>query len=387
MSWKEGLERQGATGQQGGSEIERPSAPIGAPGEPARAPHLWRNRMLQAGVALLVLGAAGFGLLNDPGEDPASTPRMQAPSVTAHAQHRLHPDTSRRLTNGCRYSMRGIPQCGALLGAAYGSNTSVLGWEGELGHTLGIHRTYYAPDRVTQAVAQAREDVAHGRIPWMSFKLPHSWKAMAAGEGDGWVRDIADRLAKLDGPVWVAFHHEPENDGPMYEWTEMQHRLAPLVHRVAPNVAYTIILTGYNQIYGAPWLSLDAIWPRDTDIDLIGFDVYNDFGVRREDGSRDTSPTDLGAQYFVHFEDFAKRYGVPWAVSETGITDEFAASHPHWIRHTYQELIEHHGVAMSYFNSSLHSTGSWPLDGGKEADFADTLSGSPTLEPPSKPSP
>ena len=38
--------------------------------------------------------------------------------------------------------------------------------------------------------------------------------------------DIATKLSKLNGPVWIAFHHEPENDGDITLWTKMQARLA-----------------------------------------------------------------------------------------------------------------------------------------------------------------
>ena len=47
----------------------------------------------------------------------------------------------------------------------------------------------------------------------MSFKLPHSWGEMAAGAGDAWAKNLAARFGRLNGPVWLAFHHEPEGDG------------------------------------------------------------------------------------------------------------------------------------------------------------------------------
>src|SRR5687768_14660957 len=48
----------------------------------------------------------------------------------------------RILSNGCNYDRRGIPRCGALLGAAYGSNSSPHRWEQSMGRGLGVHRTY-----------------------------------------------------------------------------------------------------------------------------------------------------------------------------------------------------------------------------------------------------
>ena len=171
----------------------------------------------------------------------------------------------RVLSNGCNYDSRGIPRCGALLGAAYGSNSSPRRWERSMGRGLGVHRTYYDGDRVDAAVSTAANDLRHNRVPWISFKLPYSWEEMRDGRGDDWTRQLARRMAKLNGPVWLAFHHEPEGDGDLRAWTQMQQRLAPIVRRIAPNVAYSIILTGWNQLYGNRAVRLDKIWPRDQD--------------------------------------------------------------------------------------------------------------------------
>ena len=138
------------------------------------------------------------------------------------------------------------------------------------------------------AVSTAASDLRHNRVPWISFKLPYSWEEMRDGRGDTWTRQLARRMAKLNGPVWLAFHHEPEGDGDLRAWTAMQARLAPIVRRTAPNVAYSIILTGWNQLYGDRAYSLNKVWPRSTKIDLVGFDVYDKYGVPTEkrSGSR-----------------------------------------------------------------------------------------------------
>jgi hypothetical protein len=144
---------------------------------------------------------------------------------------------------------------------------------------LGIRRTFWGGSTVDKAVATAKGDLAKHRLPWISFKLPHSWSDMAAGKGDAWVRGLATKLAALDGPVWLAFHHEPEGDGNIKQWTAMQAHLAPIVRSIAPNVAYSIILTGYHQYYGDAQYSLESLWPKNTKIDLAGFDIYNQYGV------------------------------------------------------------------------------------------------------------
>ena len=334
---------------------------------------------LAAIVAALLVGAVLVSAMGD----VTGRTDVDAPSVGTATRTPNDRPAAGRLSDGCELNARGVPRCGTLVGAAYGSNTDPTAWERRLGRSLGVRRTYYSPDKVPQAIGDVKADTRVGRVPWISFKLPYSWADMAEGRGDAWAQDLARRLAEVDGPVWLAFHHEPENDGRMSDWTRMQQRLSPMVRRLAPNVAYTIILTGWNQIYGPPWLSLDSVWPRDTPVDLVGFDVYNDFGVVRN-GRTDHSVTKLAGEYFVHFEEFSKRYGVPWAVAETGITDAYGRRNPRWVQQTYRELVAHNGVALIYFNSHLNSDATWRLVGEKEQDFADALVGSPTLQPPER---
>src|SRR3954462_1076906 len=56
------------------------------------------------------------------------------------------------LTNGCTYDERGIPTCGAYLGAAYGGNADPTPWETSMRANLGLHRTYYSAGGVDRAV-------------------------------------------------------------------------------------------------------------------------------------------------------------------------------------------------------------------------------------------
>jgi hypothetical protein len=285
-------------------------------------------------------------------------------------------DADARSTDaGCSFSTRGIPtpDCGALLGAAYGANTDPTRWEASLGRPLGVRRTYYGSQDVDLAVATAAGDVAAGRIPWISFKLPYSWQDMAAGRGDGWVRDLATRLAGVDGPVWVAFHHEPEGDGDVQAWRAMQEHLAPIVRSTAPNVAYSVILMGWHQVSGDSRYGLDDLMPRTT-IDIAGFDPYNWYATRQGGGPVNTTDGDMKRTYFDPISRWAKAHDVAWAVAETGYRDD-----PEWLQRTFDGLQADGGIAMTYFDTWLNqeSSWSWGLDTPtKRRAFAETLAGS-----------
>ena len=264
------------------------------------------------------------------------------------------------------------------MGAAYGGNSDPSAWEKEMGRQLGVRRTYFSGTQVDYAVTTAQTDLAKGRLPWLSFKLPYSWQEMAAGKGDAWATNLAQRLSRLDGPVWLAFHHEPEGDGDIAAWKAMQERLGPIVRRNASNVAFTVITTAWNQFFGPEQYSLARIWPN-TSVDVAGFDIYNDYG-RVQDGKFNTAWPDFAKSYYDPISRWAKEKGMPWAVAETGYSDEAHKIDPLWISKTYSDLEAYGGVAYTYFNSTLHSDASWSLSSdSKRAAFTRVMTGTPAL--------
>lgn len=294
-------------------------------------------------------------------------PKPEAPNVDGY------------LTNNGTYSKIGVPSKGAYFGAAVGGNTDPAVFERETGAKLGIRRTFYGPSNVNSAVKIAAGDIANNRLPWMSFKLPYSWKEMAAGKGDAWTKDLVAKLDALNGPVWLAFHHEPEGDAPIEDWVAMQKHLSPLVKKNSDNIAYTTILTGWNQLYGNAKYSLENTWPGDGLVDVIGFDVYN-FQDTVKNGK--TQPAvDIDERYFRHFEAFAKKHNVDWAIAETGINDIASKNDPSWMDRTYKQLVNRGGIGMSYFNTPLNSSTTWAItDKVKTKQFADVLKTSPKMK-------
>ncbi len=304
---------------------------------------------------------------------PGKTSPTPAPGPT--------PTAGLPLSNGCTYSARGLPSCGTYLGAAHGSNTDPAVLEAATGGRLGIRRTYWTASQVSSAVSVARNDLAHGRLPWISFKLPYAWADMATGAGDAWARDIATRLSALPGPVWVAFHHEPEGDGDITTWRTIQERLAPIVRATAPNVGYTVILTGWNELYGSSSYSLDNIWPRNVKIDVAGFDIYNQYGVVKN-GVMNTKGTDLKTAYFDKIAPWAAAHDVAWGLGETGYTDPASEVDPDWIKRTYGEMTALGGVAFGYFDTTLNSVANWALSTDTKLQaYARARSGAPVLPP------
>ncbi|MET0840055.1 MAG: hypothetical protein ABWY19_14835 [Marmoricola sp.] len=266
------------------------------------------------------------------------------------------------LTNGCTYSARGIPTCGAFLGGAYGSNSDVKSWESSMGKNLGVHRTFWSSGSVASAVKTAKADAAANRVGWMSFTAPYSWTDMAAGKGDAWAKDLATRMKAIGGPVWVAVGHEPENDGgDIQKWKAMQARLAPIMRAAAPNLGYSIILMGYHEFFGDKKFALSAIWPN-TKIDVAGFDIYEKYGVKKSSGEVVNEWKDFKNWYFEPIQEWADAKGVAWGLAETGYSDPAAVKKPSWISQTYADMQTYGGIAFSYFNTNLHSVADWSLN-------------------------
>jgi hypothetical protein len=258
--------------------------------------------------------------------------------------------------SGC-LTARGIPVCGGpFVGSAITGNGDPSAKERTYGTNLGVRRTFYSSNQIDGAVRIAKADVAAGRLPWISFKAPYSWAEMVSGKGDAWAAELAAALKTVDGPVWVAIHHEPETEGDVRVWAQMQKRLSPIIRNGAPNVAFTIIVMGYHQIFGNdPSLSFDAIWPGDGLVDVIGIDPYNRYGTGAGKEFRELK------DFYTELKAFADKHGTRWGVAETGYTHEAAAMDSAWLNRAVSDMEAMGGVALSYFDSTLNSDADWTL--------------------------
>lgn len=267
-----------------------------------------------------------------------------------------HPDPGG--PSSCVSQAQGIPQSGAYMGGAVGGTASLPSVERNAGRPLAIHRTYYVAGQEDYAIASVKADLAAGRLPWISFKMPYSWADMAAGRGDAWTTDLADKLARVGGPVWLAFHHEPEGDGNMQDWKRMQQHLAPIIHARTNNVAYTVILMGWNSFSpkGPADQHIDLTYPGSQYVDILGVDLYNRYGAKSFI-KESLDPM----QYFGPIGKFARQHGVDWAIGETGYTKQAANVDPNWLQTAYRDLQAEGGLALSYFNSSRNSMADWTL--------------------------
>jgi PKD repeat protein len=304
-------------------------------------------------------------------------------SITVAAP--VAPPGSTVLTDGSVVNARGImtgTTHGVLVGGSYGSNSDPVDWEASAGRNLGVNRRFYTSSQVSSAVTAAQDALAHNRVPWISFKLPYTWEDMAAGKGDAWTLDLVKRLDALDGPVYLAFHHEPEGDGNITAWKQMQERLGPIVRSNSDNVAFTVVLTGWNQLYGDAQYRLDSMMPN-TKVDLVGFDVYEKYGTNNSSGTMITKWTDFENDYFKPLSAWAAAHDMAWGLAETAYDDDAYAVKPDWISQNIALAEKYGAQAWAYFNTGLNNNASgsaWALEtAGEQAAFKTGITGTASL--------
>ncbi|MEX0685127.1 MAG: hypothetical protein WD267_09265 [Balneolales bacterium] len=107
------------------------------------------------------------------------------------------------------------------------------------GETLALHRSFWRWDQRTGNMLNvATDDIANGRLPWVSVKPPPcenpdpdcsswQWLGMAKGKFDDEIDEMLYALAALKKPIWLTIHHEPEGGGVKQN---LMTRLVDLLH-------------------------------------------------------------------------------------------------------------------------------------------------------------
>lgn len=244
-------------------------------------------------------------------------------------------------------------------------------WESWLGRPVTTHRHYHDPDEIDDLVATVADDLKVGRRAHTSIKPPGTWGRVAGGAHDAWLRQMLRGLKRLDTPVFLTIHHEPENDvtasGGMQprHWVRMQERAIAKAAAIAPKVMIAPVLMQWTFEPRSGRDPADWMVPSAK---VFGFDVYNSW-----------SPTNGKA--WTSFADKVDRI-LPWTNGRPLVVGEYGCredpDHPEravrWMRRAFRYARDHGVVSMSYFNSRQNSPdGSWELDGRRAETFRELL--------------
>jgi len=271
-------------------------------------------------------------------------------------------------------SFPGQPPPGSIYyGSSVPQHLNLTEWEKQLGHTLGVRRSFFdsGGHDTAHLLQRCADDVAHNRLPHLSYKPLHSWASIAKGEHDAWLTKVFDAFATHEAPILFTLHHEPENDtGPdgmaAVDYVAMQMHAQELAATLAPLVTVVPVLQQWtfdpmrDDIDPSQWIVPDAT--------AVGLDVYNEWSPTngkewRSFGSKASEVRDW-------FGD------TPLVIGEYGcrIDPDLPGLAAEWMRDAADYARQHGIVSMSYFNSWMNSPdGTWELQGETESAFAELL--------------
>ncbi len=97
--------------------------------------------------------------------------------------------------------------------------TAITNLEKKIGRKYAVHAQYYkwGTNFAAKSSAQVADDQA-GRTPLVHWRARRpngqdvSWKSIAAGREDSVIKAMASSIKSYGKPMYLDFHHEPEND-------------------------------------------------------------------------------------------------------------------------------------------------------------------------------
>jgi beta-mannanase len=223
-----------------------------------------------------------------------------------------------------------------------------------LGRELDVNHSFYRWDDTVPS-AEDKADLAAGRVPFISFNAitkagaPVKWAAIAAGQEDAKLHEVAKGLKALGKPVFFTFNHEPEND--QVKGTEADYRAAwkhvadVLKADGATNVVKVLVLMsgkiGTN----------DGYYPGDDVIDYVGGDTYNWAFSSHSPNAKWRSFEEAATPFYT----WAKAKHKPILIAETGcVEDPTNPTHKaEWLKQMGETIKKWPELkAVCYFNNA-----------------------------------
>lgn len=243
-------------------------------------------------------------------------------------------------------------------------------WDMRLGQTgkIDARRFYGDLGQADHVLAMARSELAAGRMPVVSFKIPgNDWAGAAAGRYDGQLKTLAGNLAALPGRVFVAIHHEPQGDGTPADFAAMQRHVLPLLSPPS-NVVAGVIANGFwwsaqgqgiSDAEIAQWLPADVL----RLAEVVAADTYQ--------GGLTANPGEDAGVKIRRLSEWANRVGV----NRLGI-GEYNGLDAASITAAGNAILADPRFAFAcIFNSSQNNRPgvNWTLTGDRLAAFKDTV--------------
>jgi hypothetical protein len=242
---------------------------------------------------------------------------------------------------------------GCLFGATTpGNGDSAEALGAKLGRPLALDHNYFRLDQPVTS-AEVRRDLAAGRTPFISVAArtatgPVPWADIAAGKQDDRLRALAREVKAMGQPVFLAFHHEPENDqanGTPADYKAAWQRFSRIMaEEGATNAVKVYVCMGWR-----PDLA-EAYYPGDA-CDWVAGDPYNWAGTASKPGASWRSFAQAAGGFYA----WARTKGKPIMIGETGTLEDPADPNrkARWIRAMGATLQQWPEVkALVYYNDN-----------------------------------
>jgi hypothetical protein len=166
-------------------------------------------------------------------------------------------------------------------GALWGTSRWNASWEQQLGRRIDIVHFYHQWSQ-NFPTPEERSLAAGGRLLLLNWKPSTSWANIASGAQDAQIITTAGRLKAFGRKLFLAFHHEPENDtgsfGSPSDYARAFRHVHDVFQRVgASNVVWVWNMMGYVGGYGSIY---ETLYPGDAYVDWISYDPYNWYRCR-----------------------------------------------------------------------------------------------------------
>ena len=240
-------------------------------------------------------------------------------------------------------------------GALWGTSKFDKSWEAQMGRKFDIVHVYHQWNQ-SFPTPDERALAAEGRLLLINWKSPGSWPAVANGSQDAQINATATRLKWFGKKVFLAFHHEPENDipgaGQPADYARAFRHVVDVFNRVgADNVVFVWNMMGF---VGGNADIYPTLYPGDAYVDWIAYDPYTWYGCKAGHKYRSF------AQITKPFYDWTAAHapGKPLMLAEYGLREQPAGapSKAEWLRDSLVQLktTRTRIKALVYFNN-LHT--------------------------------
>ena len=227
------------------------------------------------------------------------------------------------------------------------AETAISNLEAEIGRRFAAHKDFFKwgdafPSR------QQLDDARKGRTPainWIARRRDGRavpWRTIAAGAQDAVISAFADGIRRYRHPVYLTFHHEPENDrvngSPAEFIAAFRHIRRVFTRRGVTNVRWVAALMATTFVKGEPgrW------YPGDDYVDMVGLNGYN--WHPGKPGSTWRSLADIFRSAYV----WAAARGKRVMITETGVQED-----GHWAGPGNRKAL--------WFRDALTTLKRWPL--------------------------